>query len=726
MPATGTVEKPKRKPGRPRKTAVKVREHLTPEESDSQAAADRAAEDISIEDLTDVRFYMRKLADISRRVQLTGTERIDPLDATRLQKYWADQYELVTGVALREASRSLRDPIEMLTDNTFLEQNEDEMNKVESAIMAIRGLDVPKKKRWLSLIDRARALQLEAKSSAIAMWTYVGRDTETGDVFRMQTIQKRFFDVWNDDRYPHSLTMAPPGHSKTTCLRGQVIWDIAQDPTLRVLILYDTDDKSGKEITVLKALMRGKYFRALYPHVRVLGRNDDAEDSRRRFTVLRSNTGSREPTVEGAAIMSQINGNGYDRIYVDDPCPAMVAKQPAVRENINFKWNNEIEERLRNPRRSRIRMVCTPWHLEDLAGHIQQQCREGSREGWLIAIDQFRIKNDQDGKPISLWPERFDSKYYAMKRLRLNLTEYTRLYELRCQSEEDQIVHKLVYYATGPFDTPWCESNPEQVEAFVERLANIRKGELWLSIDPSATSGRDASETACSDLVITAGGQGYLTDIKFFPGDPGVMQEWIVQRIANGAKKGVQPIFAVLVEAQGGMKGMVSLWKQYIDRRLRELGVKWSGSLIDIGTGGCRRGLQGRGGGQNIGKRQRLKNVSSYLTNGYLKFPGRLFYNAGFKEMEYRCSKSDAIQKLRGQIIHFPMGTSDGVDTVTQWLIFNESRLVVEGTDKVVEELSEYEDTMKTGMRRAIATLRDPRPKSDSAEEERWLNSRFN
>jgi len=688
-------------------------DYLEPVERAKQELADRAASRISEENLTDVRFYMRQLADISQKVRLGES---DGLEAGRMQKYWSDLYEEVNGVPLKTASQGLRNPIERLSDTSVLEHEEDGLNKLEAAIKAIPGLQVSKKKRWLKVIERTRKLQKIAKSSAIAMWTYVGRTSETAEIFQMQEIQARFFRVWNDNECPHSLIMAPPGHSKTTCLRGQVIWDIANNPSLRILILYDAEMKALKEIPVLKTIIRGSYFQALYPHVRVLGRDDDAEDSRRRFTVLRPNTGSREPTVEGAGIKSRINGNGYDMILIDDPCPEEVARQPALRDDINERFLNVVEQRLRNPLRSNMRMVCTPWHEMDLAGMIQRQVSEGQREGWKISIDEFRVKDDLKGKPISLWPETFPSKYYEMERRKLNPNTYARLYLLKCQSDDERLVNKLQFYAAEGLDSEWCMMHPETREAHLSRLAEIANGEQWLSIDPSATSGRYSSETAATQISITVGGQAYVREAWFFPGNPTVMQEWIVQKIIK------ENIAHVLCEAQGGIKGQVILWEEFVYNRLKELGFKWTGSFHKIKT-------QGAGGGQLIGKRQRLKNASGYLQNGFIKFPGRLTWNLAMNHgkgaMEYICSRADTMQKLTNQIINFPMGTSDGVDTITQFLIYNESRLVLEGALKVLEEEYEYENTMRTGLLRSLAELRNPKPESSSEEEETWIRQRF-
>lgn len=635
---------------------------------------------------------------------------VNALEGQRTIDALAKAYERLAGEPLSEANRRMLSPIERLNDRHLIELNEAELVELETAINALGDLDVKKKARWLDLIRRARRLQARAKSAAVAMWTYVGRDSEKGAVFSMAHVHRQFFNVWGDDSRPHSITMAPPGHGKTTCMRGQIISELANDPSLRILILYDTDDKAKKEIAIIKQYLRSPRFAALYPEVRVLSRNDGSEDSRRRFTVTRPNWGSREPSIEGAAITSQINGNGYDQIFVDDPCPSAVVQQPATREAINFKWDNEVEQRLREPARSRIRIVCTPWHQADLAGHLIEQCRRGVREGWRIAVDQFRIEEDADGRPLSLWPERYPPSYYVGQRQRLRPNDYARLYRLVCTADEERLVGRLGYYPADTADPAWGQLSGEVREHYLQRLETIAKAEQWLSIDPSATSGRESSETAITQIAITANGTAYVTDCWFFPGNPVAVQDWIVERIRT------TPIHRVLIEAQGGMTGQVALWKEYIGRRLRELGVRWTGSIIDCRT-------QGRGGGQNIGKRRRLQNTSAYLEQGYLKFPGRMLLRGG--GIEFVSSEGENIRKLVRQILNFPSGTSDGVDTVTQWLIYNESRIQREQAPAVATPEPVY-DSMRDGMKAAMAGLRrGGETKSDMVEESKWISCRF-
>jgi len=692
------------------------------------------------ERLTDVSYYLDQLAVVSG--QLTAGD-IRPLAAKQAQSFYVEMYKQLTGRELADAARAAMSPIERLSDANLLEMNERELEELSKAITDLDGLDIEKKNRWCSAIAKAIEVQHQARSSAIAMWTYVGRTSEDNAVFKMAQVHKDFFEVWADEARPNSLIMAPPSHGKTTCIRGRAIWDVAQNPSIRMLVCYDTDDKARKEIRVLKRYFRSKRFQALYPELWVLERSDDAEDSSKRFTINRPNIGSREPTIEGAAIMSQINGDGYDEIIVDDPCPPKVIQEVATREMINFKFTNEVEERLRDPSNSCIRMICTPWHKDDLSGHIIGQVRDGSRQDWRIEDEKFAIKDDSQGKPISIWRDRYPSSYYAAKRRKLHPNDYARLYKMRCIAEEARLVKALRFYPSDMDDPNWARLSRDQRDNFTKRLQEIARGEKWLSIDPSATSGKTSTETACSEFSITARGRFYHLDVNFFPGNPVEMQQWILKRIVGDRlfferfildddedevrdhkqklAKEIKPaeggIHAVLMEAQGGMKGQVVLWQNYIERQLRAMGISWNGGFHLVRT-------QGKQGGQNIGKRQRLKNVAAYLQAGYLRFSGRIEIIPGWERPRFVCSKRPEIEKIVRQILNFPTGATDGVDTVTQFLIYNEDR-ISDGPDKLAEaEQPQVSDTMARGIAGVLHEMRKKPPK-EMEKENAWLDQKL-
>jgi hypothetical protein len=666
-------------------------------------------EAIPPESLADPKFYLEQ---IGKLMALVKEGKIKQVRANQQLRFLKEAYKTVTDEDISDAATRLLSPIDRLSNLELIEHTDAQLTELESAINAVVGIDSKKKFLWLSFIQRTRQLQKVAKSSAITNWIYVGRTSEDNTVFQMGEIHKRFFEVWGDKSVQHTLIMAPPSHGKTVSMTGCIIFDLVQNPRLRVLLWYDTEDKACKEVKVLKRWMRCKRFKALYPHLRVSTSKDD-EDSAKRFTITRDNIGSREPSVEAAGTVSQINGDGYDMIVVDDPCPETVAFQPTTREAIIYKFETVVSQRFRKQDISRFRMVCTPWHQEDLAGKIMSEVLSGKRKNWRVAVDEFRVKKDAEGRHISLWPERYPPSYYAERERTLHYDHYARLFELKFSSQSTKIVQSVQFYPCDPSDPIMGELPEAQQKVYRERINTINAAEQWISVDPSATSGRNSSETAATHFALTTDGRAYVRDCWFFPGNPEEMQEWLVDRIVNHG------IHRLLIEAQGGMKGTVVLWTAYIMRRLRELKVHWNGSIVECKT-------QGAKGGQNIGKKLRLKNCAAMIQNGYLRFPGVLAKNwQRGGNVYFSCVDSGNIRKLIRQIVDYPIGTSDGVDTVTQFLIENNSRLssnVVEPNMTVDTE--EIYDSLKDGKRMALKRQRQKKPTNYEQEKEReheWL-----
>ena len=693
------------------------------------SAPDKVLSQIPADRMADPSFYYEQIAAIAFRLKnepkFTGTE------ANKQRTFWVETYKAITDKDLSEAARSQISPLERLEDESLLEKEEGELKRLSEAILAVPTLAPDFRRRWAAAIGLVLLLQTTCRASAIGTWLYTCRDSEKGEIFMPAPIHLSFFETWeHPDAVRGTMIEAPPGHGKTTCLRGWIAHRIGKDPSRRALRLCDKDDKAIKEIRLLKNLIGSKRYQALFPHIEILGRSENQEESARRFTVSRPNWFSREPTMEAAASLSSTQGNGYDDIYADDICKPEVATQPAVREMIDTKWRSEHEERLRDPSTSRVDMIYTPWHPEDTHGRIKREIEQGARPGWKTA--SFPVKTDADGLPISLWPGRFDSAYYLSKRARLHPQRYARLYEMRCMPDQARIVTKLQFYPSDASDPTWKSLTPELQEAYEHRLREIAAGEQWLSIDPSATGGRASTETAITHFAITPQAKGYIRDAWFFPGNPGLLQKWLVCAIVGKivyedeallaySLPQVEQVHHILFEAQAGMKGQVTLWREFILNELDRLGIPWKGSLLETGT----RGRDGRG--QNVGKRIRLINASGYLENGIVRFAGRMEYHANLKRFSFVCSENEAIRKLVDQILNFPLGLSDGVDSVTQWIIWNGPQLDAQEHPEDPIELGGFTDTMQTGMTAALKRLKTPRDDSDAmmTEEAQWTQDRY-
>ncbi len=632
-----------------------------------------------------------------------GEGRISAIDATRHQQLIAANCLSNTSIPLEDAKRERMAPL--LRFKGLLKTSKEELKLVRKAVMEIDviEMDEDEKKKAVALIDEAIALQKECRDHPAKSWVYIGRDQETGEVFKMAPVHICFFRVWNNPDYQNSMIMAPPGHGKTTCLRGQVIWEVGQDPKLRCLLMYDQDGKAKKEVLTIKKLMRSDRFRALFPEVVVLGRGESEEDSNRRFTVSRKNWMSREPTIEGAAITSQINGNGYDRLYGDDFCPPDVRHYPAVRRDRNERWTAVVEERMRNPLKARTRIICTPWHEEDTSGIIAREVRAGRMKNWLLGIDEFAIKDDEAGLAIPIWSDRYDSDYFENKKDRLG-SLYTLNYRLMPREEKERKITRLWYYDSKN------EANN----------ARLQTGEFFMSIDPAASAEAGSSDTGIIEAVIAPSGYAFIINVWFHHKSPTDMLEWIVDRIIEKAEEGA-PYKVLIMEAQGGIKGMVNMWTQIIPDMLKEKGYNLR---LEIQTPGTRYSGMVR----NVGKGKRLKEVAAYIDNGIIRFAGEIFSKGyGFKRT-HRAIPGSRMEIFRDHLLNFD-GThnTDAVDALTQWILRNRDNIKnpnIRQTAKTGEQTEKKLSPMVQSLQRQIEELSKPKEKSGYAEEETYWRER--
>ena len=632
-------------------------------------------------------FDSKAYSDLANAVRNAAMgNRMSVLRAKRLVELVADACYEKTGTQLSEAAKEDMDPI--LKFRSYLGTAEEELLETEKSVLAADKLSEQEKKRFSDCVRRTISLQRDAQARPVTFMIYVGRDSETGNIFQMAPVHVRYFEVWSNKLpgKPNTLIMAPPGHAKSTCLRYFRAWKIGKKPNTRCLIITDEKGKAQSEVMLLKRIMRDDRFRAVFPDMRVLDRGESGADTNTRFAVSRKNTFSREFTVEGAAYQSRINGSGYDWITPDDMCPPEVSNQPTVREDANRRWDSVIQERLRDPANSEIDMICTPWHEDDVSGRVQRLAAEGRATNWTIAVDPFRINDDGNGMAIPIW-DRFPVAHFEDRKNRLG-QRYTLNYRLTAREKKQRAVSKLVYF-NADADGSECRhleekfSSELQTDRMVLEVIRSGVGERWLSIDPSATANRGSSDNGVLDVTLSPKGFGYATDVWSLSLGPGAMQEWIVERIVQAIAEG-RPIDSILLEATGGMKGMVTGWIDNIKRMCKERDIHPVPAFVEAGVR--------YSASQNMSKGARLREASGYIESGMIRFAGRRYLNHNTGETYCAAVKNSDMHILADRMIHFnSAGKTDGIDAASQWVLTNRHRLFSE-IEKDEEPESEYRD----------------------------------
>jgi len=684
------------------------------------------------EDLADPRWVLNKYV-----VAMSGIEeRLATATASERKKYMAllkEGHELA-----REIGMEIQDVATVLSTQSILDQHEERLREIREVIQLATGVDPVQKKNWVSLVDETIQVQHAAKSSAIAMWAYVGRDSEENKPLRMGEIHRRMFKYLCED-VKGVVIEAPPGHGKTFCaVYGYPLWRLANHPDRRILLLCAQAKRAQRVVRVIREYVKSKPYRALYPWMRVLDQQDNSEDNAFRFNIPRPNPFSREYSIQGMPITGSLQGDRVDEIIGDDVVEPSEEYQVDARERTKDTFFDVIENRLPKESRARLRVVGTPWAEDDLLGTLVKQVSDGSRPDWRAHVDEFRIKDDQNGRAISIWKEVKSSSFYESKKRTLRPAKYARLFGLHCLAQSDRIVRRLSYYPANPGAPEWDELTGEQREFYLEGLQSVRNGEQWLSVDPSATKKKHSSDMAVSHIALTAKGRAYVRGVWTAKGDPIKLQHYVLKRIVGDAlfdarfieetdddevKENKRKlarmkmpvgggIHYVLIDEQGAQKFGTILWKQYIERTIEEMGLDWEGEIL-----GCLARINQ--GGQNAGKELRLRACANYLTDGYLRLPGKI--SVAGCTLRCLCLDYPELLEAARQILSYPSGRTDILDTITQWIIHNESRL-----QRDIREPDPLVEAGMSGTRQmvcdAVKRMRED-PEQDELEDVEWIFS---
>lgn len=603
---------------------------------------------LSEENAQDPNAYVAAHAAILRSMMSGETS---TTDGQRLQKAIEDTCMAQTSIRLQDQAKRLVDPlITLVEQGGILDCSADQLNALKKAIEHVDDLESKKwtKKKVVKMINLALTLQEQCRTKPAKSALYYGRNQVTNEMLKMSWVQLRYYDTWNDPEYLHSLVMAPPGHTKTASLQMQMAWDIGDDPKLRCLILGQTADQGAKAATSLKRLMMTKRYKALFPHIRIMGRLDGYQNTQSSFTVERENTQSREPTVEGAALESRIEGNGYDRIYCDDMEGQQVREQDKMRRTNNEKFFAVIKERIRHPATSRIRMICTPWHEQDIAGTIRTNSENGRQNQWRVEIEAFAIRDDEHGKAVPVWDNdgQFDSKHFENKKIELgNL--YTLNYRLLPVTDSEKIVRGLHYYVHDAK----CD-------------ALFANAERWLSVDPATTTASYSSDTGVIEVVLSPTKHGFVSNAWSFKKNPADLQQWIINQVIS---QGVGGYAGMLMECESNIRGMIDLMVPEIMKGLRKAG--WAEGQFQF----VRTGTRIKKGGMKVSKERRLRECAPYLQNGAIKFRGIASVKP---DMPPRPEANTIWDRLDNAIVNFGQTTdTDMVDALSQFILLNRDRL---------------------------------------------------
>ena len=660
------------------------------------------------------------------------------------------------GEDLATVAREAADPVRRATD--LIAMPEEEIRSLATAYRHLDGATPQEIAAWDALCERVIALQTGARRDPARFAAYAGRDADAihaGELLDMQWFHVAAHDIWSLKDFQNTLTCMPNGAGKSTQFRLRRAWRTGKRPEIRRLVLLSDQPKAEEEVGFTLRLMtdpRG-YFRAIFPHIRVLGRVDGAKKTCRSFTVARKNQAyARDATISGFGATCNIEGKGFDEIDVDDPQAVEARYQQYRRDAVTQKMEGPIPSRLRVAADRRMDCICTPLHPDDWVGRLRRAAAAGEKPSWKITIRPFAHRLDAvTGEYVSLW-----TKVITPAQLR----EMSRGAFFKCSQlledtvEERRVVSGVRYYPCDPDDPHWAHTTDAYKAKCLDRLRLIRNGEQWLSIDPSGTRGKHSAQTAVGRYSLVPGQKEgssllYLLRVDYRPGDPVALREWLVEQVVGSelfAERYIRPdddeavkvekrtrwqsakpargnVSQVLIEGSGAQASGTNLIVNDVPELVREMGIEWGGTVRSARVVAI-------GGKSNIGKRARLTESAGLLHGGYVKFPGRWTVKRGDETKVVLTSVEDGglagdARTLIDQTVNFDdRRTNDGVDQLTQILLDLHQRLTRELPDVPNSHVATdggdpFQEALRESIRQAFET-----PDADPESEEiQWIKA---
>ena len=213
---------------------------------------------------------------------------------------------------------------------------------------------------------------------------------------------------WLSGETYHLIMELPPGHAKSWYVKLFVCWAFARDPGLRAAYTGYGQDLVEEHSGDIQGVMSEVTYTKLFPATRLKTRRartdsaDGAVRTKDEFHIVGAGGRFKAVGMGGA-----LTGFRTDLGVVDDPLKnAKVAASATERED-QWRWYTRVLKTRKRPKRPlKLLMLLTRWHLDDLAGRVQD--REGRR--WR----SLRFPALKEGPPTpedpredgeALWPD---------------------------------------------------------------------------------------------------------------------------------------------------------------------------------------------------------------------------------------------------------------------------------------------------------------------------------
>lgn len=265
--------------------------------------------------------------------------------------------------------------------------------------------------------------------------------------YSLEWFHKRICDKLESEDWTRLMIFVPPQHGKSSIVSNTFPSQyLGKHPDENVAIISYSSTKASQFNRANQRIIDSKEYHAVYPGTQIVGSKHYSVPS---GTYVRTNYEveivGKQGRLLSTGIDGPLTGNRVDLAIIDDPIKdAVQANSSTYREKVWEWYTSVLETRLHN--KSRVVIMLTRWHEDDLAGRLLKKMEEEDGEQWEV-LSIPAIKEDdadqEDPREIgeALWPERHSTEK-ILKIKNKSESVFNALYQQRPSSKAGNIIKK--------------------------------------------------------------------------------------------------------------------------------------------------------------------------------------------------------------------------------------------------------------------------------------------
>lgn len=248
-------------------------------------------------------------------------------------------------------------------------------------------------------------------------WFVVSNFEENITAPHIKNLAYKLMELANGKLGKSRLAIAmPPQHSKSSLATvAYASWLLLNNPKKRILVV---NAEEGLSITF------GSQIRTLLYNAAPFWGLQVSKDSYSKTSMKLTKKGEETSgSIQLTGAEGKITGRPVDYIIVDDPYKGLESEFTPTQINKKWDWYTSlIEQRLRTKGRSKLVLLHTRWHSEDIQGKIKDDDYQASKYEF---VEYPAI--DEEGN--ILWKEYYDRDFYLDKQKTMGERKFQAIYQ---------------------------------------------------------------------------------------------------------------------------------------------------------------------------------------------------------------------------------------------------------------------------------------------------------